>query len=114
MVAAHAAAAVAPTPKEATPALMASAPLIGATAFAPALLGPAPVLRALAPVARVVVVVVPWEAEMGLAGPRALERSIASTSSSLVVDLFVSALEVCASKARLDLAKGLRYFGHGR
>ena len=71
MVAAHAAAAVAPTPEGATPAVMASATLIGATAVAPAPLGSAPVLRILTPVVRVVVVL-PWEAGMGLAGPRAL------------------------------------------
>ena len=45
VVAAHAAAAVAPTPEGATPAVAASAPLIGATAVAPAPLGSAHVLR---------------------------------------------------------------------
>ena len=68
MAAAHAAAAVAPTPRGATPAVTASARLIGATSVAPAPLGSAPVLHMLRPVVRVVVVVVPWEAGMGLAG----------------------------------------------
>ena len=72
-MAAYAAAAGAPTPEGATPAVTASAPLMGATAVAPAPLGSAPVLRMLTPVVRVVVV--PWEAGMGLAGPRALESS---------------------------------------
>ena len=48
VVAAHASAAVAPSPKGATPAVAASAPLIGATAVAPAPLVSAPVLRMLA------------------------------------------------------------------
>jgi len=74
VVAAHAAAAVAPTPWGATPAVAASAPLIGATAIAPAPLGSAPVLRVLAPVVRVVVEV-PWGAGMEIAGPRVLESS---------------------------------------
>ena len=73
-MAAHANAAVAPTPEGATPAVAASAPLIGATTVAPAPLGSAPVLRMLAPVVRVIVVV-PKEWGMGLAGPRALENS---------------------------------------
>ena len=54
VVAAHAAAAVAPTPEGATPAVAASAPLIGATAVAPAPLGLAPILRMSMPVVRVV------------------------------------------------------------
>ena len=58
---------------ERTPAVAASAPLIGSTAVAPAPLGSAPVLRMLTPVVRVVVVV-PWEAGMALAGPRTLDR----------------------------------------
>ena len=74
VVAAHVAAAVAPTPEGATPAVRASAPLLGATAVASAPLGSAPVLRMLPPVVRVVVEV-PWEAGMGLAEPRALESS---------------------------------------
>ena len=45
VVAARAAAAVAPTPEGATPAVAASAPLTGATTVAPASLGSAPVLR---------------------------------------------------------------------
>ena len=72
VVAAYAAAAGAPTPEGATPAVSASAPLMGATAVAPAPLGSAPVLRMLTPVVRVVVLV-PWEPGMELAGPRALE-----------------------------------------
>ena len=80
VVAAHAAVAVAPTPERATPAVAASAPLIGATAFAPAPLGSVPVLRMVTPVVRVVVV--PWEAGMGLAGPRAPEsRSLISSKN---------------------------------
>ena len=43
VVATHASAAVAPTPEGATPAVEASAPLIGATAVAPGPLGSAPV-----------------------------------------------------------------------
>ena len=74
-MAAHAVAAVAKTPEGANPAVAVSAPLIGATAVAPAPFGSAPVLRMLTPVVRVIVVVVPWEAGMGLAGPRALESS---------------------------------------
>ena len=74
VVATYVAVAVAPTPEGATPAVTTSAPLIGATAVAPAPLGTAPVLRVLAPVVRVVVVVL-WEAKMGLAGPRDLESS---------------------------------------
>ena len=74
VVAAHAAAAVAPTPVRATPAVAGSAQLIGSAAAALALLGSAPVLHMLTLVARVVIVV-PWEAGMGLAGPRALESS---------------------------------------
>ena len=74
VVATHVAVAVAPPPEGATPAVTTSAPLIGATAVAPAPLETAPVLRLLTPVVRVVVVV-PWEAGMGLAGPRALESS---------------------------------------
>ena len=70
----HAAGAVAPTPEGAIPAVAASAPLIGSTAVAPAPLGSVPVLRVLAPMVRVVVVV-PWEARIRLAGPRALESS---------------------------------------
>lgn len=73
VVAARAAAALAPMPEGATPAVSASAPLIVSTAVAPAPLGFAPVLRMLTPVARVFVVV-PWKPERGLAGPRALER----------------------------------------
>ena len=60
VVAAHAAAAVAPTPEGATPAVAGSAPLIGATAVALAPLESAHVLRMFTPVIRVVVVVVPW------------------------------------------------------
>ena len=45
LVAAHAVAAVAPTPERATPAVAASAKLIGATVVAPAPLGSASVLR---------------------------------------------------------------------
>ena len=73
MVAARAAAEFAPTPEGATPAVTASVSLICATAVAPAPLGSAPVLCMLTPVVRVVVEM-PWEAGMGLAGPRALER----------------------------------------
>eukprot|EP00614_Pseudopedinella_elastica_P017745 CAMPEP_0172644808 /NCGR_PEP_ID=MMETSP1068-20121228/239406_1 /TAXON_ID=35684 /ORGANISM="Pseudopedinella elastica, Strain CCMP716" /LENGTH=171 /DNA_ID=CAMNT_0013459023 /DNA_START=242 /DNA_END=754 /DNA_ORIENTATION=- len=76
--AAHAAAAVAPTPEGATPAITASAPLIFAAAVAPAPLGSAPVLRISTPVVRVVVVV-PWEAGMGLAGPRVESSSLISS-----------------------------------
>ena len=72
--AAHAAAAYAPTPEGAAPAVDASAPPIGGTAVSPTPLGSAPVLRVLTPVVRVVVVV-PWEAGMGLAEPQALESS---------------------------------------
>ena len=61
MVAAHAAAAVAPTPEGATPAVAASAQLTGAADVATAPLGSAPVLRMLTAVVRVVVVA-PWEA----------------------------------------------------
>ena len=57
-VAAHAAAAVALTPEGATPAVAASAQLIGATAVAPAPLGSAPVLCMLTPAVRVIVVVI--------------------------------------------------------
>ena len=53
VVAAHASAAGALTPEGATPAVAASAPLIGATVVAPAPLGSAPVLRMLTPVVRV-------------------------------------------------------------
>ena len=74
VVANHVAVAVAPPPEGATPAVTTSAPLICATAVATAPLGAAPVLRVLTPVVQVVVVV-PWEAGMGLAGPRALESS---------------------------------------
>ena len=74
VVATHVFVAVAPPPEGATPADTISSPLISATAVAPALLGTAPVLRVLTPVVRVVVVV-SWEAGMGLAGPRALESS---------------------------------------
>ena len=74
VVAAHATAAVAPTPEAATPAVTASAKLIGAAAVAPAPLGSAPVLRVFKPVVWVVVVL-PWEEGMGLAGPRAFETS---------------------------------------
>ena len=95
VVAAHAAAAVAPTPEGATPAVSASAPLIGATAVAPAPLGSAPVLRKLTPVIRVVVVV-SLDAGRGLAGARALGsssliRSALSTKGALVT---VAAAEV--------------------
>ena len=83
-VAAHASAAVAPAPEGATPAVTASAPLIGATAVALAPLGSAPVLRMLTPVVRVVVVVVQWEAGMGPAGPRALESGSLVSSKDLV------------------------------
>ena len=79
VVAAHAAAAVALTPEGVTPAVAAGAPFIVATAVAPAPLGSAPVLHMLAPVVRVVVAV-PKEARMGLAGPRANE-SISLISS---------------------------------
>ena len=77
VVATHASAAVAPTPERANPAFAASAPLIWATAVAPAPLGSAPVMRMITPAVRVVVVVVvlPWEAGMVLAVPRALETS---------------------------------------
>ena len=54
VVAAHATAAVAPTPEEATLAFAASAPIIVAAAVAPASLRSAPVLRILTPVVRVV------------------------------------------------------------
>ena len=74
VVAAHAAAAVAPTPEGATPAVAASAPLIGATAVAPGPLGSVPVLRTLTPVVRVVVEML-WKAGMGLAGPGAFDNS---------------------------------------
>ena len=74
VVAAHAAAAVAQTPEEATSAVAAGAPLIGFTAIAPAPLGSAPVLNILTPVVRVIVAV-PWKAGIGLAGPVALESS---------------------------------------
>ena len=63
VVTAHAAAAVAPRPEGATPAVAGRAKLIGATAVAPAPLGSAHVLRVLTPVVRVVVVV-PWETGM--------------------------------------------------
>ena len=56
VVAAYAAAAVAPTPEGATPAVAASAQLIDATAFVTAPLELAPILRMLTPVVRVVVV----------------------------------------------------------
>ena len=49
VVAAHTAAAVAPTPEGVTSTIAASAPLIRATAVAPAPLGSAPVLRMSAP-----------------------------------------------------------------
>ena len=74
MVATHVFVAVAPPPEGKTPADTTSSPIIGATAIAPALLGTASVLRVLTPVVRVVVVV-PWEEGMGLAGARALESS---------------------------------------
>ena len=74
VVAARAAAALAPALEGANPAASASAPLVGATAVAPAPLGSAPLLRRLAPVVRVVVLV-PCEAGMGLTGRRAPESS---------------------------------------
>ena len=55
VVAAHAAAADAPTSEGATPAVAASAPLIRAAAVAPAPLGSAPELHMSTPVVRVVV-----------------------------------------------------------
>ena len=70
VVAAHAAAADVSTPEGAAPAVTADAPLIGATAVAPAPLGSPPVLRMSTPVVRVVVVGL-WEVGMGLAGNRA-------------------------------------------
>ena len=83
MVATHSAAAVASTPEGVTPAAAASAPLIRATAVAPALLGSAPVLRLFTPVVRVAVAVL-WEAGLGLAGPRALESSSLVSSNAPV------------------------------
>ena len=67
-------AALAPPNGGASPFVTISSPHISVVAVAPEFLGTAPVLRVLTPVARVVVLV-SWEAGMGLAGPRALESS---------------------------------------
>ena len=61
-------------PRGVSPAVAATAPLIGATAVAPAPLASVPGLLMLTPVVRVIVEV-PWEAGMGLAGSQVLESS---------------------------------------
>ena len=81
LMASHVFVAVAPPHEGTSPVVTISSPHIGATTVAPKLLGPAPVLRVLTPVVRVVVVV-SWEAGVGLTGPRPLESSSLISSKS--------------------------------